>query len=577
MHALSAQFRVFGNHVLAGQSGETLNMSQDEYDEELRWRLEVLKVMLDEGKIHFAEHLLDATKQSLLKVNYGPDGKADLSTVDGRVRSLALMAAHVTRRNEAKDVISLSDISETYFEFVEKNLGFLAKEAADRGMDAGRFARLAPSSPTFVSDFAPQIPKFLEALQGFWEGVSDSAHYHIQDLDGSKAVFGGDLFPSYQRNIASTAGLYIDTIVLTDPFWNSRHIFKNAEEKQQVYYLVKHALNVLQYKNLATADLARPIVTFAPFKSSVDEGEEEFLKSVAVTDGLFHAGRLFGREFESSDELWEFCSVLETPKAVVSAIADPSRLLFDTEWTDSLEDQIERAIEIKRKIIAEDTHAGNMVAGQCFSRMGQATDLLLKSRYLSGVPLIDAPTSWEYFNWKLEYNSAIAPEGNVHLHMVKGLQRAADTDEEWLGKIPPEALIEMRKEGAFEEIRNVLSAGVEGLSQANPDNFFRSTDQIVDNIRDAYDRHMAEVKDLTRKKIRFAGHDIGTMLAAGVIDIASIATGFGTFGAASLAVNQLIDAPKLREIPERFRNLKNAHTELKKSPTGLFFAHKPKS
>jgi hypothetical protein len=208
---------------------------------------------------------------------------------------------------------------------------------------------------------------------------------------------------------------------------------------------------------------------------------------------------------------------------------------------------------------------------------GQATDLLLKSRFLSGIPLIDAPTSWEYFNWKLEYNSAIEPESNIHLHMVKGLQRAAKTDEEWLGNIPPDAIIEMRKVGAFEEIRSVLSTGVNELSQANPTNFFRSSDKIIDNIRDAFERHMKEVKGLRAKKIQFAGYDIGSMIVAGAIDIASIATGTPTFGAASFAVNQLVDSPKLREIPSRFRELKNADSELRKSPMGLLFKHKSPS
>jgi predicted homoserine dehydrogenase-like protein len=134
----------------------------------------------------------------------------------------------------------------------------------------------------------------------------------------------------------------------------------------------------------------------------------------------------------------------------------------------------------------------------------------------------------------------------------------------------------MRKVGAFEEIRSVLSLGVGELSEANPSNFFRSSDKIVENIRDAFEKHMAEVKTLRTKKIKFAGYDIGTMLAAGAIDIASIATGTPTFGAASFAVNQIVDAPKLREIPSRFRALKDAHKELKRSPMGLLFQHKAK-
>lgn len=64
------------------------------------------------------------------------------------------------------------------------------------------------------------------------------------------------------------------------------------------------------------------------------------------------------------------------------------------------------------------------------------------------------------------------------------------------------------------------------------------------------------------------------MLVAGGLDLATIATGIGTWGAASWAVNQFLDVPKLREIPERFRELKDAHVELQKSPMGLFFKHK---
>jgi hypothetical protein len=158
--------------------------------------------------------------------------------------------------------------------------------------------------------------------------------------------------------------------------------------------------------------------------------------------------------------------------------------------------------------------------------------------------------------------------------MVRGLQRASETDEDWLGRIPPMALIEMRQQGAFGEIREVISKGVNEIAVAKPDGYFRSSDQIVDNIRDAFDAHAKEIAELKAKGIKFAGHDLGSMIIAGGIDIASIITGTPTFGAASFAVNQLIDVPKLREIPERFRELKNAHQELRKSPMGMLFKHK---
>ncbi|TIU29743.1 MAG: hypothetical protein E5W27_03040 [Mesorhizobium sp.] len=112
--------------------------SNEERDEELRWRLEVLKAQLDSGKIYIAEHIADDLKRSMSAVRYGPDGKIDLATVDGRVRSLSLATAFFHQREETKKSISLIDISRTYLEFVEKNLGFLAKQAEEKGYDAAR-------------------------------------------------------------------------------------------------------------------------------------------------------------------------------------------------------------------------------------------------------------------------------------------------------------------------------------------------------------------------------------------------------------------------------------------------------
>jgi len=82
------------------------------------------------------------------------------------------------------------------------------------------------------------------------------------------------------------------------------------------------------------------------------------------------------------------------------------------------------------------------------------------------------------------------------------------------------------------------------------------------------------VKELRNKGLKFAGYDLGTWISVGAVEIAAIATGTPLFGAAAFAANQILDVPKLKDIPARFMDLKNAHKELKKSPMGLLFAHK---
>jgi hypothetical protein len=73
--------------------------------------------------------------------------------------------------------------------------------------------------------------------------------------------------------------------------------------------------------------------------------------------------------------------------------------------------------------------------------MAQANETLIKSRRFRGVPIIDAPTSWQFFNWKLEYDSKrFDPEHFEQLHITKGLQNLAQNEMTWLGRIPPDDL-----------------------------------------------------------------------------------------------------------------------------------------
>lgn len=81
---------------------ETKSKEQIEYEERLHNRLEILKKQFEDGEIHIAKHLAEDMRKSLEAVRADPDGKIDINTVDGRVRSLALMAEVMHEREELK-------------------------------------------------------------------------------------------------------------------------------------------------------------------------------------------------------------------------------------------------------------------------------------------------------------------------------------------------------------------------------------------------------------------------------------------------------------------------------------------
>ena len=108
------------------------------------------------------------------------------------------------------------------------------------------------------------------------------------------------------------------------------------------------------------------------------------------------------------------------------------------------------------------TVSGKIIVSKCYGRMSQANDLQLRSQTLRATPLIDAETSWRYFNWKLGYDSQVINadiDDKINLHIVRALQSGASKELTWLGNISTQDIIKIRKSSDSDEIRQILSGG----------------------------------------------------------------------------------------------------------------------
>jgi hypothetical protein len=546
---------------------------KQQYEARLQRRLKILKQQFEAGKVRIAEGL--QVVESLKRVRSAPDGSIDLDTVDGLVRSMALAVEAMHDREEMKKSASLADIQTTYFEFLEKNFGNFHRVMVAKGLTPHDAGVALSRTPTTVAELASNLEGFLSIVEEFWSSAGPIAIAHVEDMqDTLKGVFGGDLFPSASENIASKCGLYTDTLVLPDPYLRSKHIFERATDERKAYFLIKHALNLLQYKDLACADVTPPIVVVLPDTSVIEEGEREYFYRLGQDDALIHASRVFGRKFESFEDLMEFCGHLDTIERAAAEIKDHDRVLFDTEWQGTVSEQLERVTQdpAYAGLLGTD-NPGLIVASQALGRMSTSNELLVKARRLRGTPIIDAPTSWQYLVWKLEYDAGHTEEieGLRDLHVVRGLQTLAENDMQWLGRIPPEALLEVRKTGALGEVREILTKGVEDLAKANPTNFHRTSDLVFDNIHVAFAEHRKNIDALVAKGWKFAGSDLGSWVVVGSLAATAAATGAPVWGLAALAADQLLRAPKLRDIPQSIRELAAETTKVKRSPVGMLF------
>ena len=548
----------------------------DDQQLRLRERIATLRDELQAGRVKFMAHLADDMQKSLLAVRYGPNGEVDLDTVDGRVRALALAVATMKTRSTTKQQASLVEIQHQYFEWLHENFGHLFEQMSNDGLNPDQAGRAAAATPAFVTNMVSVIPKFMEVLSEFWAHLAEPTHLHLEDAPQLKAIFGGDLFPSAYQNIASTCGLYVDTIVLPDPFLRSAPLIDLWSPKTRTHYFVKHALNILSYRELAVADVDPPIVVIAPDRSGMDAAEQDLLVAVSRADAVAHTGVLFGRSFESLEAATDFADGLQDTDAVARALARPDRLLFDVQWQGTVQDQLTQVLSEQpelRRLVGD--RPGRIALTQAVSRMMQANDLLLRTQRLRGVPLIEALTSWRYFQWKLEYDtSRFSGDASrvPDLHVVRALQAATSSGRvSWLGRVPSAALIDLRRQQAIKEIRRIVGDGVSQLSTAMPENFGQTADLVVANLDKMLADHEQQMRRATNALVRFGFTDVGSWLIVGGVEVAAAATGMPLYGLAALAGQQLFDVPKLKDLPMKIRSLLEQRQEVRRSPVGLLF------
>jgi hypothetical protein len=136
------------------------------YEERLQRRLQILKKQFEAGKINLARGL--QVIESLKAVRYAPDGTVDLTTVDGLVRSLALVVEHMHDREELKKAISLAEIQNTYFTFLERNFGHFYKVMLERGLTPHDAGIALSHKESTIAEITKNLAEFLTTIEEFW-------------------------------------------------------------------------------------------------------------------------------------------------------------------------------------------------------------------------------------------------------------------------------------------------------------------------------------------------------------------------------------------------------------------------
>jgi len=528
----------------------------------------VLQVMKDEMESgHFG--ISDPTAAaSFEKLCYADDGKVDLETVDDVVRSCARMFVMMKTHNLLQET-PLREIQEEYFRGLEEFYEGPLRELKKHNVTPHDIASFMADKPDTVKVISAGLEALAESIQKYWEYYGPIVELHLDQIRGLKAVYGGDIFPPYTSNTVPGTSLYVETSVLPDPLLRTAMFHGQVSPEAATYYSTKHALSMLTMKDIVLANVDTPIAVIAPDYITLDDNAKTFISEQGSKDARSHLGYVFDRHFSTEDELDAFLEPLCDFEDLAKLVKHPERILFDIEWERDFRTQWNlneaRYGDLMPGLPKE---AGQRLKYSALGRMMQCNEIVFKSLRLGGCPLIDAPTSWQFLEWKYEYDGNVGDDTrNTDAAIVNALQHP---DLAWLSSIPRADLIRLRQEGTFVEIRDAISAGISEITLASPSDFESVTSRVLGNIDAVLTQHGELLKKRVIEKAKFLGLEVGSWLGVGAVGVMAACTGNLPLTVIATVLG-ITGVPSGKDLWQHGTRLLQDDRELRRSPAALLF------
>ena len=542
-----------------------------EFNERLVHRMNLLKEELEGGHLQIP---VDSEMIADLKaVRADSSGNVIPDTVSSRVRATALAVQAMAERREAKS-INLAYVQNEYFGYLEQIFSEITKHTEPASMSPHQIADYVRSRPEFVESVVHELRGIAKDIQSFWDHFEFTVETHVQDFDGIKAVFGGDVFPSHHNNVACQAALYTDTVVVPDPIHRITSQLGTFLTKEQLaYQFVKHGLTAISYKPLVFSDTDFPIVVFGSGAQPDNEFQRQFLHVAAEADAICHLNTAFSKSFETLEEAHEYLAAVPSPEDIEAAATMPGRLLADAESESALPGRIKEHIEFRQEVAQ--AQMGNapaqLIVQDAYGRMAQSNLILMRSSNYCGLPLIDAPNSWKYLLWKYEYDASRSNKTEAHSVDTQVINALVQTEEvigEFLGLLTPQGLIALHNQGALAEVRQILNEGIADIYADGEEGNPQTAARVVKNLKDALTKHANELSEVRKAGKRYLGVDVAGFVISTTIVIAAALGGNYALSLAA-ALGGQVGFPSAKDLWSTGKTLVERGQRLKRTPMGI--------
>lgn len=504
----------------------------------------------------------------IYSVERNEEGTLVPDSVDPTLLSIATMVAEAEWLRRLSKT-NLSSIQKEYTGILRANFEQFERLATDNGVPIEQLPEALSCSEFMQKNFDRIAQSFVEGLGEFWNQSASAVQYHLLGTKGLKMVYGGNSFPNRSSNLWRTGLLYSDLLVVPDPMLAWTRYAEAPNAATRIRYTFRDCLTALQYAPFAEAD--DPAVVFCPLLPLANEDVERLCIEAAEEKTCFFASLLMGVEFGSARELFQHLKELGTRENFLNKVKEPEYLLIDVEEDLDPENQMNLALETSRDmgLSMESLSEAEMLGMHLFGRWLQIEVAWAQSQALKGHPLIDAPTSWKYFQWKMEFDANTRDSDKELLSATLRGNAAVSAMDSFgdLENLTAEQLLDAKNSEALNNLRSVIrNASAELATEINDQNsVVNATVKKLDELISSHRNTEAKLRE-SKKKL---AQDLGLTLTAGGIGIASVTSASIPLGVAACLLSML-GVSSLNELKSKSREIYERYQANEQNPVAFF-------
>jgi hypothetical protein len=406
----------------------------------------------------------------------------------------------------------------------------------------------------------------------------------LESVKGLKTAYLGHAYlyvnyPETTYDFLRKIALYSDTIIINDPIlsellsWEKR----GTGEVPSFSLIAQYAVRLLEMEDLFnSSEIDPPICFLAPCSvlslgNQVYGPTDKFIEECVVPT---YAGEIFDRKFNSSEELFTYLGQMQDFDEFMLAIRKSSAPFTNpigtpVTFNDFL--RVRQYYEDKYEMSIDFPNALFLFLRGRFSMA--AYDLAVNGRFADNFAT-DFQGVWQSFIWLLNSdNKQIAEQArktpiSKDTLVLNALQKH---ELSWIGNVPFNKIVEMRRRGELQDMRELLGRSITEIQTANDDEFVEVGRQVEYNLEQAFRRHSKEVQELSEEYKRKYKIDAASIAATGTIGLISAMYP----PIASIAfLQRIVGAVSIKELIEDFFEKRKKLRALQRKPVGMLFEAK---